>query len=387
MSEINKKKREEISAGLKKVAQYGVPEIAAVMEYDVGSGKFLDYFKEEVLESLIFQGGSTVRFFEGPYGSGKTHLLDLIRELALDNNMAVGFTELGHDIKLDDWRQITNNVLENIEIRIDTERIRSLDNILLALKRSGQADYKALKNTILPHPGFQRAMLLIFEDDEMPSQAQGKIFSYLRGEKVGAGEMARSGIRGVKGPLSKRNAEQVLKTVLNGLFLLGLNGTLLLFDEAEQIFRINRANPSQKIRVSANLMRRLVDGSASGTLVGTGVVFAVLPGFIDACGNAYPALGQRLELSYDFMDSNPWRQPILTVSSVSSANTPEEFLQSASIKFESLVNECGGNTEGLRKLMIKKGEQIIRNDASSGYRRSLMKVLAALAVDRIEKRG
>ena len=161
MNETKSLKREEICSALKKVAQYGVPEIAAVMEYDVGSEKFLRYFQEEVLEAMIFQGGSTVRFFEGPFGSGKTHLLDLIKELALNNNMAVGFTELDHDIKLDDWRQITNNVLENIEIRIDGERIRSLDNILLALKRSGQANHKALKNAILPHPGFQKAMLLI----------------------------------------------------------------------------------------------------------------------------------------------------------------------------------------------------------------------------------
>lgn len=387
MNETKSRKREEICSALKKVAQYGVPEIAAVMEYDVGSEKFLRYFQEEVMEAMIFQGGSTVRFFEGPFGSGKTHLLDLIKELALNNNMAVGFTELDHDIKLDDWRQITNNVLENIEIRIDGERIRSLDNILLALKRLGQANHKALKNAILPHPGFQKAMLLILDENELPAQAQEKILRFLKGEKIGAGEIARTGIKGVKGPLSKRNAEQVLKTVLSGLFLLGLNGTILLFDEAEQIFKNNRTNPSQKIRISANLMRRLVDGSASGTLVGTGIVFAVLPGFIEACGSAYPALGQRLEVAYDIMDSNPWRQPLLTVSSVSSANSPEEFLHIASNKFGKLVSECGGRTEGLSDLMINQGEQIIMDDASSGYRRRLMKMLAALAVERIEKRG
>ncbi len=386
MPEI-KSNKDEFCTGLKKVAQYGVPEIAAAMEYDVGSEDFMKYFEEEILESMVFQGGAVVRFFEGAFGSGKTHLLELIKELALNNNMAIALTELSHDLNLDDWRHITRYVLENLEARIDGEKVRSLPDIVQALKRSGQGNSKWLKDAALPHAGFQRAMLILFENSQLTDQARDKIVNYLRGERIGAGELARSGIKGVKGPLSQRNAEQVLKTVLGGLFLLGLNGTILLFDETEQGFRVSRNNPSRKVRMSANLMRRLVDGSASGTLVGTGVIFAVLPGFIEACGSAYQALGQRLETPRDLLDKNPWRQPVLTMNSVSSIRTPEEFLDAACTKFVALVKYYGGQTDGLYEQMLNQGEQILQNDASSGYRRSLMKLLAAIAMERIERGG
>ena len=51
------------------------------------------------------------------------------------------------------------------------------------------------------------------------------------------------GIRGVKAPLSKRNAEHVMNTVATTLHALGVPGTLLAFDENEQTLATsNRAH-------------------------------------------------------------------------------------------------------------------------------------------------
>lgn len=361
----------QFCAGLNVVAQYGVPRIDASTEYDVGSEAFLSYFEDEVLHSMVFLGGAAVRFIEGPFGSGKTHLLELIEASALKNNMAIAVTQLDHDLKLDNWSQITKHVLNSLEVRINGEKARSLPDILDLLERFGTADYKRLKEHPLPHAGIKRAML-IYHETQNNTHARFKLAEFLRGERTGAGELSRVGVKGVKGPLSHRNAEQVLKTVLGGLFYLGLNGTALLFDETEQGFRSNRA--SQKIRVSANLMRRLIDGSASGTLVGTVVLFAILPGFIEACGRAYPALGQRLETVGSESEPGAWRQPVLTIDNISSVRNQDEFMHAICSKFVELVKYYGGKTDGLYDLMISRSTEILEKDASSGYRRSMVKL-------------
>jgi len=160
---------------------------------------------------------------------------------------------------------------------------------------------------------------------KLSPDAHDKLRRFLHGERVRVSDLRKLGITGVKHPLSQRNAEQVLSTALNSLSALGVPGTVLLFDETEKAFRSPRSTPSKKVRVSANLIRRLIDACSSGGLERVLVVFAVLPGFLNNCAEAYPALGQRLQMPRKAGDSAGWRSPVLPLAAVNSTASPEEF--------------------------------------------------------------
>ncbi|HID31056.1 MAG TPA: hypothetical protein EYP19_13785 [Desulfobacterales bacterium] len=208
---------------------------------------------------------------------------------------------------------------------------------------------------------------------------------YLLGEKISAGELRNVGVRGVKNPLSQRNAEQVLNTVLNSLFHLGIPGTLLLFDETDRSFRSRRSAPSRKVRVSANLIRRFIDSCTTEGLIGTLAVFAVLPGFLEDCGRIYPALGQRIQVTYRDTVQPAWRWPALPIHALSSVTQPKDFLHAVIEKFEAVVLHCGGDIGGLRSRMSEEGQRILSENAGMGFRRDLMKALATLALERMRE--
>jgi hypothetical protein len=207
---------------------------------------------------------------------------------------------------------------------------------------------------------------------------------FLLGERVSSRELQRAGVKNVKNPLSTRNAELVLKTVLAGLRRLGLSGTLLLLDENEKTFQFKRSAPPMRVLNAANLMRRIIDSCAGGSLVSAIVVFAVLPGFVESCSLAYEALGQRLQTRRDDGHSPGWRSPVLPIEAVSSVPDPEAFLEAVTSRFEDLIVHCGGRVDGVRARFAREGKRILERSAGAGYRRALMKQLATLTLTHLE---
>jgi len=143
---------------LENVAQWGLPPSGHASHLDVGSSKYLDFFEKEILNKLLRQGGATVRIFEGVYGSGKTHLLDLLSEKGYRNNMVVAKTDLSQAIDMHDWRLVTRHILEHATILHEGQVITSIPDILEALGRNGGIVIGDSFNQRQPHPGFQKAM-------------------------------------------------------------------------------------------------------------------------------------------------------------------------------------------------------------------------------------
>jgi hypothetical protein len=369
----------DIEEALEHLAEHGLPTLPAAPLIDVGTGAFLDYLEHEVLDGFVMRGGATCRLFEGPHGAGKSHLLTLIQHRCLHRDMAVVRATLSDALQLEDWKAITRYVLQRIELERDGRTYRGIARILEALRDSEGLATTRLAASRLPHGGFREAMLHQVSGVRRSAAASDHLRRFLHGERVRVGDLRKLGINGVKNPLSHRNAEQALATVLNGLSLLGVSGTVLLFDETEKAFRSPRATPSRKVRVSANLIRRLIDACATGDLQRTLVVFAVLPGFLSNCAEAYPALGQRLNMVRSHDTSAGWRSPVLPLPAVNSTDSPEAFLDEAVDLFGNLVTRCGGDGRRSRKAMRDAGQRILRSEASDGYRRTLIKDLALIA--------
>jgi len=371
-----------IREALEKLAENGLPpadsDLAKV--FDVGTGPFIEFFENEVLGRIVMPGGATLKFFEGSHGSGKTHITRLLEESAFNKGCAVVRIDLSQGLSLRYWKSITQTVLESISLSIGSEFVTGLPNILEKLRASNSLRLDRFKNSNLAHPGFRTAMLQVLESRN--PQANDLLEAFLLGERVTVRSLKSVGIRGVKNPLTEQNAEQVLKTVLGGIHLIGIPGTLIIFDENEATFDFT-GRKGAWVQTSANKLRRLIDACFTEGLVGTAVVFAVLPGFLERCNTAYPALGERLRMDRSGTFPSSWRWPVLSVDDVGNMVSPENFLQEE-IKIMIHLVEClSGDSNGLENQMIDQGSMILQNNAGSGYKREIMKSLAASAIARL----
>lgn len=378
--------KDEILGALEILAQYGVPRAESAHLFDVGTGPYLDYFEHEVIDSFLVQGGATCRFYEGAYGAGKTHLLQLLKTLALRKGMIVASTDLSQAIKLEDWRQITEYIMQHMEAVVAGERVRSLPDILAAMSRNGMLQLSNLQRNNTVHPGYYNALYWAAQAQHLEPDAQRCLREYLLGKKVSVAEFRRYNLSGIKGQLSSRNAELVLKTITSGLYMLGVPGVLLLFDENERTLNSNSTVPPKKHRMAANLMRRLIDGCTTGLLTGTGVLFAVLPGFLEHCSNAYPALGQRLQIVRGGLPRRAWRVPIQMLDKINVIEDQHVFMEQTIEMLMKHVQVLSGTVVGLHELLQSAGEQVLQYNVGMGYKRELMKMLASTSLQYMSSR-
>lgn len=368
---------------LEQVSQHGTPPRGAASLLDVGTAPFREYFEREVLDDLVAVGGATCKLIEGAYGSGKTHLLDLLDESARTRGMAVLRADLSQALSLENWQLITQYMLDNLELDVDGRVCRSLPSILEALGQDESCDASALTQKSLPHPGFAAGMASATRQDLRLSTRE-VLSSFLRGQRISVAELQSYGApKSIRGALTARNAEAVMKTVFVGLKLLGVPGVVLLFDEGEATFTMQRRKPPLRVIRGANLLRRLIDSCASGGVVNVVVVLAVLPGFVENCGEVYPALGQRLHVPAADGQA-AWRWPWIRIGEVTPELSPHAFLDHAAVRFEKLVSDANGGTDGLRHRLAAAGREVLAKHAGTGYRRPLIKRLATLTLNAME---
>lgn len=389
--------KDEMIGILSSLAGYGAATKDAVQIIDVGTAPFLEYFKTELFSDYIEKGGATCRFFEGSAGSGKTHIIRLIENIAAEEGYIVCYIELTANLQFSDWDQITKTILENMYIVRNGQQIKRFPEILSAIKRSPDNHpdaLKNLKNVQLSHPSFQNAIQSAINRSITLDKASWEMLRrYLIGEKVRVADFRKHGLKRIKKSVTKNNAEQVLNTVLNAIHYMGLKGTVIIFDETDRSWISQRRPVPRKVQIAANLIRRFIDACSTGEIKGTIAIFAVLPNFIQNCADCYPALGQRLELDRHYLDAISWRWPLLTTNEANEIlNKVEDplvqrqiFLKEAIEKFYHIVEYCGGDLTNLRPELEQRAKKEMEQRAGEEYKRAIIKVLAESSLMRIEK--
>jgi hypothetical protein len=369
----------------------GIPKPGSARVIDVGSDEFLSFFEREILDDFISNGGATCRFFEGVYGSGKTHLLQLIEDCAVDKGYIVCHIELSKDLDFSKPHIITKHILENCYAVIRGQTVRRFPDLIEIAGAEGLINENKLTSSRLLHPCAQKAIIFASRRSDISPDGLILLRKYLLGEKVLVSEFKRVGLTGIKKPLNERNAEQFLSTILNSIHLLGFKGILLLYDETDRSWISSRDPVPKKVQNAANIIRRFIDTCSSGDIKGTIAIFAVLPNFIQDCINCYPALGQRLARPLASRDI-AWRWPVLPVSATNSlffnieniTQKKEAFFEAAKQKFKDLVSHCEGDLSGIDEEFEKLGSIELNKWATDEYRRELIKVLSACAINRID---
>ncbi len=327
-----------LNAGL--VPRIGLRHIAVGRLREIGALKQdLDQIKE---------GGATVRFVIGRFGSGKTFMLQLARSLALDNKFVVADADFSPERRLHGangqgvalYRELMRNV--STQTRPDGN---ALPAIIERWISNVQANVSAKQNIPAGTSAFAEAVQaqILATVSAMEELVHGFDFgnvvsAYYRGYVESNDELKSAALRWLRGEFNTKteanealgvraiidddNYYDYLKVLARFANDVGYAGLMVCLDEAVNLYKIthsiSRANNYEKI---LNIVNDTLQGRASYI----GFIFGGTPEFLQDARRglfSYEALRSRLATSrFATDDLRDFSSPVLDLPPL----TPEEI--------------------------------------------------------------
>ena len=287
----------------------GTPPVKGVQYFNAGNQSLLDALDQFYFSSYLQDGGAAYKMVVGDYGSGKSHFLYCLRDLAWERGFAVSKVDLSPvETPYNDQRAVYAAVARNLiwheadEAASDEYGLgRFLEGTLervvggpLSLETANHPNYRALIDTLelatVDSLAYKNAVLAYFEalirDQE---ERLDSLTRWLMGDATTPADTAVLRELGVAGKISKPNAFRMLRSLAQVIRALSYSGLLLLFDEVDRMASIG----GKAEKLATDNLREVID-RCRDELPGAMFVYAAPPQFINDVVPRYPALQQRI---------------------------------------------------------------------------------------------
>jgi len=309
------------------LGSFGTPPARGIQYFNVGNGSLLNAIDEFYLSSYLQEGGATYKMVVGDYGSGKSHFLYCLRDMAWERNFAVAKVDLSPtETPYNDQRRVYQAVAKNIiwhETAADTSDESGLTRFLqgtvervvggsLNLETLNNPLFRGLIDTVdatpIDSPAYQAAVLAYFDslirqqDERMQSLSR-----WLLGEDTSPADTKTLREVGVTGKINRPNAFRMLRSMCQVIRALSYSGLVLLFDEVDRMASVG----GKAEKLATDTLREVIDRTRED-LPGAMFVYAVPPQFINDVVPKYPALQQRVRAPGRFSRINHF-SPIINL--------------------------------------------------------------------------
>jgi len=291
----------------------GIPPRRFVSCYSSGHDAFIDDVRRRQFQSPSTRG--KIRFISGSWGSGKTHMLRLLREAAFEAGYLVSTVELSADqTPFNKFEQVFFDIVRNVTSPAmyaegDLHHAAPFGEVL----RRTLLGPEAGRHEDVTHDRFREASEALFTHSGIDIDVRRLIVRYWETFLPEGGDsIAREDVRGQivqwfagEGSLSSyRTPFQVQKTVTRGNARLlfqslsrfarhaGYRGLVVLFDEAEMSYSVMRRS---NLKEAHNNLLHLINSISESD--GAFLIYAATPDFfIDERHGIviYGALAQRI---------------------------------------------------------------------------------------------
>lgn len=260
----------------------GTPPEDYVEYFSIGRGPLLEYFDKKLAEIRDFNL-SDVKFVSADWGHGKTHFLDLIRQLAHKHNFVAAMVQLDSrsDTSFDKLDVVVQNMMRSICTSEHKEN--GLEYILedWAEKQEGKTQHQILRE-LRPLP---------FPDMRMRLADYARCFS---AQQYGQRIQMLKWFRGEETPSKTfKDVKEFLHGFTCFVRSIGYSGFVVMLDEAEAITTLSRI---QKRDLANENIRQIIDNDRDSE--GFYLVFASTPTFLSGedhrGASSYPALWRRI---------------------------------------------------------------------------------------------
>lgn len=300
------------------LGSFGTPPTRGVQHFNVGNQSLLNALDEFYLSSYLQDGGAAYKMVIGDYGSGKSHFLYCLRDVAWARNFAVAKVDLSPvETPYNDQKKVYEAVANNIiwhegdaSFSDETGLTRFLQGTLervvgiLSLETLTNPLYRGLVDTleasVVDSPAYQTAVIAYFDalirDNEERLESLSR---WLLGETTSPDDTKILREVGVTGKINKPNAFRMLRSLCQIIRALSYSGLILLFDEVDRMASVG----GKAEKLATDTLREVIDRTRED-LPGAMFVYAVPPQFINDVVPKYPALQQRVRAPGHFSRVN-----------------------------------------------------------------------------------
>ncbi len=276
----------------------------------------------------VTQGQAAVKFIRGDYGYGKSMLLRVFEEIALEKQFAVAKVSIRSELPFNKLEEFYRKIAREISpergepgiaglLRFWEENVRrdvqkenpDLEPFETNQRISALAS-KRLREVREASPGFARGAEAYMEAVLENKRHQADVaIAWLRQDQHQRATDKK--LIGVKGSISRENAHEYLQGLLRFVWCAGLAGTVVLVDEAEYM----RLLPQERLRhIAYDNIRALWDACSEGEVRYALLVFAATEEmFTDPRRGfpAYDALVDRMDTDHMALGGTNDRTPNL----------------------------------------------------------------------------
>lgn len=318
-SELNTLSRPLARHIMETLGSFGTPPVRGIQYFNVGNQSILKALDEFYLSSYLQDGGAAYKMVVGDYGSGKSHFLYCLRDMAWARNFAVVKVDLSPiETPYDDQKKVYDAVAQNIiwheadELSTDeTGLTRFLEGTLQRVIQ-GEPSLETLQNPLyrglietveassIDSTAYQAAVLAYFDALVRDYQERQEALSrWLMGEATTPADTKTLREVGVTGKINRSNGFRMLRSLCQIIRALSYSGLILLFDEVDRMASVGGRGE----KLATDTLREVIDRTRED-LPGAMFVYAVPPQFINDVVPKYPALQQRVRTSGRFSRIN-----------------------------------------------------------------------------------
>lgn len=309
---------------VRKLGESGIPPTRGLEAYTVGMDSLLGTLESEYLKGYLRDGGSSFKLVVGEYGSGKSHFLYRLRDVAWENGYVVSRTELSpkecpYDNQLKVYQTVINNLIyhdpdpniadaQGIEAFLEnhffhTMRMLGIEQMMTSIGLDVRV--RMWLETILrfkvESPSYRHAVYFYLQSAAEENEAGKRVIgAWLRGESVALKDVREFSITE---RIDRSVAFKMLRSLAQLIHELGYVGLTLLFDEGDRMVSIGS---SRTEKVACDNLREVIDRCAGESLPSTLFAYAVPPYFVANIAPQYEALSQRISSKVKFSRKNPY---------------------------------------------------------------------------------
>ena len=301
------------------LGSFGTPPTRGIQHFNAGNQSLLDALDEFYLSSYLQEGGGAYKMVIGDYGSGKSHFLYCLRDVAWTRNFAVVNVDLSPvETPYNDQKKVYEAVANNMVWHEEGEGFSddkgltlflqgTLERIVggpLSLETLANPLFRALVDTLeatpVDSPAYETAIIAYFyalirnNEERLDSLSR-----WLMGEPTSPEDTKILREVGVTGKINRPNAFRMLRSLCQVIRALSYSGLILLFDEVDRMASVG----GKAEKLATDTLREVIDRTRED-LPGAMFVYAVPPQFINDIVPKYPALQQRVRAPGRFSHIN-----------------------------------------------------------------------------------
>jgi hypothetical protein len=382
-----------VIAMIERMAEYGTPPGDGCALFGVGYEDAFDRLRDKYLDARFARGDSAEKFVVGPFGSGKTHFLRQLMELARALDCVTAEVALNKDLdftrSLVVYREVTRElrtpgadergIRPLLAAALDQVRGRAAGNAALGdqlvaswIAGLDKADFELETFGRVLRQGFEAQLR---EDDATFAAA----CRWLDGE-VGDRTLARDlGLTPVAKAEENLHGRRMLLSLFQFIRAARFRGTVVSYDEAEQGLDVARRDLPRilsRLQSNINAVADLRNGAAL-------IVYAFEPGLVEKL-DQFPALQQRVVdpgPGYGFFDGNTLAPRIdLTFRA-----NPERELRAIGLRLTELLyqhaaRDLGADQRRVGTIVAELAHEIATADPTSANRRTMVKRTCAMLI-------